>query len=94
MYLGLRFVFLALFVLSFSDITTKFLRPRKYNCLLFLFFFSDSKGVYGLLAIPAGLVFLVGILLKEPETHNFRNQQVLNPTVYYLVLYFDQCLNF
>nr|GLL32765.1 probable folate-biopterin transporter 2 [Ipomoea trifida] len=34
------------------------------------------KGVFGLLAIPSGLVFFVGILLDEPKTHNFRYQQV------------------
>lgn len=34
------------------------------------------KGVYGLLAIPAGLVLLVGIVLKEPHTPNFAYGQV------------------
>ncbi|CAH9107629.1 unnamed protein product [Cuscuta epithymum] len=34
------------------------------------------KGVYGLLAIPFGLVFLVGILLKEPDLHNSPSHQV------------------
>ncbi|RAL47951.1 hypothetical protein DM860_015738 [Cuscuta australis] len=34
------------------------------------------EGVYGLLAIPSGLVFLVGILLKEPEMHNAPYQRV------------------
>ncbi|PHT40083.1 putative folate-biopterin transporter 5 [Capsicum baccatum] len=33
-------------------------------------------GVYGLLSIPAGLVVLVGVLLKESQTHNFAYQQV------------------
>ncbi|XP_016462710.1 putative folate-biopterin transporter 2 [Nicotiana tabacum] len=33
-------------------------------------------GVYGLLSIPAVLVFLVGVLLKEPQTYNFAYQQV------------------
>ncbi|XP_016557436.1 probable folate-biopterin transporter 2 isoform X2 [Capsicum annuum] len=32
-------------------------------------------GVYGLLSIPAGLVVLVGVLLKESQTHNFAYQQ-------------------
>ncbi|XP_019224031.1 PREDICTED: probable folate-biopterin transporter 2 isoform X2 [Nicotiana attenuata] len=32
-------------------------------------------GVYGLLSIPAVLVFLVGVLLKEPQTYNFAYQQ-------------------
>ncbi|CAN4077127.1 unnamed protein product [Withania somnifera] len=33
-------------------------------------------GVYGLLSIPAGLVVLVGVLVKESQTHNFAYQQV------------------
>ncbi|CAN4075737.1 unnamed protein product [Withania somnifera] len=33
-------------------------------------------GVYGLLSIPTGLVVLVGVLLKESQTHNFAYQQV------------------
>ncbi|XP_015085325.1 probable folate-biopterin transporter 2 isoform X1 [Solanum pennellii] len=33
-------------------------------------------GVYGLLSIPAGLVILVGVLLKESPTHSFAYQQV------------------
>ncbi|KAJ8561150.1 hypothetical protein K7X08_027340 [Anisodus acutangulus] len=33
-------------------------------------------GVYGLLSIPAGLLVLVGVLLKESLTHNFAYQQV------------------
>ncbi|GAV80075.1 BT1 domain-containing protein [Cephalotus follicularis] len=34
------------------------------------------KGVFGLLTIPAGLVFLVGILLHEPHLPNFSYSQV------------------
>lgn len=34
------------------------------------------KGVFGLLSIPAGLVFLVGILLDEPFIPNFSYRQV------------------
>ncbi|KAJ6758687.1 FOLATE-BIOPTERIN TRANSPORTER 1 CHLOROPLASTIC [Salix koriyanagi] len=34
------------------------------------------KGVFGLLSIPAGLVFLVGILLDEPFMFNFSYRQV------------------
>ncbi|XP_061952040.1 probable folate-biopterin transporter 2 isoform X1 [Populus nigra] len=34
------------------------------------------KGVFGLLSIPAGLVFLVGILLDEPFMPNFSYRQV------------------
>lgn len=34
------------------------------------------NGVFGLLSIPAGLVFAVGVLLKEPQTPNFAYQQV------------------
>ncbi|EXC01114.1 hypothetical protein L484_025485 [Morus notabilis] len=34
------------------------------------------KGVYGLLTIPAGLVFTVGIVLNEPHTPNFPYNQV------------------
>ncbi|KAK9947227.1 hypothetical protein M0R45_012659 [Rubus argutus] len=34
------------------------------------------KGVYGLLAIPSGLVFLIGTLLKEPHSPNFAYTQV------------------
>ncbi|KAH8482872.1 hypothetical protein H0E87_030095 [Populus deltoides] len=34
------------------------------------------KGVFGLLSIPAGLVFLVGILLEEPFMPNFSYRQV------------------
>ncbi|PON68357.1 Folate-biopterin transporter [Parasponia andersonii] len=34
------------------------------------------KGVYGLLAIPAGLVLFVGIVLKEPRMANFQYGQV------------------
>ncbi|PQQ21001.1 putative folate-biopterin transporter 2 [Prunus yedoensis var. nudiflora] len=34
------------------------------------------SGVYGLLAIPAGLVFLVGTLLNEPHSPNFAYTQV------------------
>lgn len=34
------------------------------------------KGVFGLLTIPAGLVFLVGILLDEPYMPNFDYRQV------------------
>ncbi|MCD7454024.1 hypothetical protein HAX54_023291 [Datura stramonium] len=37
---------------------------------------SPALGVYGLLSIPAGLVVLVGVLLKESRTHNFAYQQV------------------
>ncbi|XP_059292305.1 probable folate-biopterin transporter 2 isoform X2 [Lycium ferocissimum] len=33
-------------------------------------------GVYGLLSIPAGLVVLVGVLLKESQTYDFAYQQV------------------
>ncbi|CAK9141327.1 unnamed protein product [Ilex paraguariensis] len=33
-------------------------------------------GVYGLLAVPFGLVFLVGIVLKEPYMPNFSYRQV------------------
>ncbi|CAL8995920.1 unnamed protein product [Prunus brigantina] len=36
------------------------------------------KGVYGLLAIPFGLVFLIGTLLKEPHSPNFAYTQVVN----------------
>ncbi|KAG7029472.1 putative folate-biopterin transporter 2 [Cucurbita argyrosperma subsp. argyrosperma] len=35
-----------------------------------------SKGVYGLLAIPAGLVFLVGMILNEPHMPDFNYRQV------------------
>ncbi|XP_034200136.1 probable folate-biopterin transporter 2 isoform X1 [Prunus dulcis] len=35
------------------------------------------KGVDGLLAIPAGLVFLVGTLLNEPHSPNFAYTQVV-----------------
>ncbi|XP_027180332.1 probable folate-biopterin transporter 2 [Coffea eugenioides] len=34
------------------------------------------NGVFGLLSIPAGLVLLVGVLLKEPQMPNFAYQQV------------------
>ncbi|XP_062101677.1 probable folate-biopterin transporter 2 [Humulus lupulus] len=34
------------------------------------------KGVYGLLTIPSGLVFFVGIVLKEPHVPNFQYRQV------------------
>ncbi|KAL2236899.1 probable folate-biopterin transporter 2 isoform X1 [Sesamum indicum] len=34
------------------------------------------QGVYGLLTIPAGLVFIVGILLKEPRTSSFAYEQI------------------
>ncbi|WOG83989.1 hypothetical protein DCAR_0103168 [Daucus carota subsp. sativus] len=34
------------------------------------------RGVYGLLTIPAGLLLLVGFLLKEPHTPNFAYGQV------------------
>lgn len=34
------------------------------------------KGVFGLLTIPAGLVFLVGIMLDEPHMPNFAYRQV------------------
>ncbi|XP_023002314.1 probable folate-biopterin transporter 2 [Cucurbita maxima] len=34
------------------------------------------KGVYGLLAIPGGLVLLVGVLLNEPHMPNFNYRQV------------------
>ncbi|XP_071917795.1 probable folate-biopterin transporter 2 isoform X2 [Coffea arabica] len=33
------------------------------------------NGVFGLLSIPAGLVLLVGVLLKEPQMPNFAYQQ-------------------
>ncbi|KAE8056239.1 hypothetical protein FH972_013028 [Carpinus fangiana] len=34
------------------------------------------KGVFGLLTIPAGLVFLIGIMLDEPHMPNFAYRQV------------------
>ncbi|KAL0330884.1 UNVERIFIED_CONTAM: putative folate-biopterin transporter 2 [Sesamum angustifolium] len=34
------------------------------------------QGVYGLLTLPAGLVFIVGILLKEPRTSSFAYEQI------------------
>ncbi|PIN17902.1 hypothetical protein CDL12_09428 [Handroanthus impetiginosus] len=34
------------------------------------------QGVYGLLTIPAGLVLLVGCLLKEPRTSSFAYEQI------------------
>ncbi|KAK4435742.1 putative folate-biopterin transporter 2 [Sesamum alatum] len=34
------------------------------------------QGVYGLLTIPAGLVFVVGMLLKEPRTSSFAYEQI------------------
>ncbi|KAL2517487.1 putative folate-biopterin transporter 2 [Abeliophyllum distichum] len=34
------------------------------------------QGVFGLLAIPAGLVLLVGVLLKENKTSSFAYQQI------------------
>ncbi|EEF46859.1 transporter, putative [Ricinus communis] len=38
--------------------------------------FIGSKGVFGLLTIPAGLVLLVGIMLEEPIMLNFNYRQV------------------
>ncbi|KAK6158762.1 hypothetical protein DH2020_006076 [Rehmannia glutinosa] len=35
-----------------------------------------SQGVYGLLTIPAGLVLLVGVLLKEHRTSSFAYEQI------------------
>ena len=47
-------------------------------CLLNLFILPfEWKGVYGLLTIPAGLVFVVGILLKEQRVSAFAYEQVL-----------------
>ncbi|CAO2815976.1 unnamed protein product [Amaranthus hypochondriacus] len=38
--------------------------------------FIGPKGVFGLLTIPAALIFLVGIILHEPQTVNFSYKQV------------------
>jgi hypothetical protein len=42
--------------------------------------------VFGLLTIPAGLVFLVGIMLDEPHMPNFAYRQVLFRSCLILVL--------
>lgn len=56
----------------------------KENCMIDLGKFQSgtdfivfSKGVFGILMIPAGLVFLVGILLKESRGSTFAYEQVL-----------------
>ncbi|KAG6391323.1 hypothetical protein SASPL_149077 [Salvia splendens] len=36
----------------------------------------SPQGVYGLLTIPAGLVFVVGVLLKEQRISSFANEQI------------------
>jgi hypothetical protein len=42
--------------------------------------------VFGLLTIPAGLVFLIGIMLDEPHMPNFAYRQVLFSSCLILVL--------
>ena len=42
--------------------------------------------MFGLLTIPAGLVFLIGIMLDEPHMPNFAYRQVLSSSCLILVL--------
>ncbi|KAK9281681.1 hypothetical protein L1049_004585 [Liquidambar formosana] len=42
----------------------------------FLVHLVGSKGVFGILSIPAGLVILVGMVLKETHVHNFAYRRV------------------
>lgn len=47
-----------------------------YSLSGFLVHFVGPKGVFGVLSVPAGLVILVGMFLREPHVHNFSYRRV------------------
>lgn len=47
-----------------------------YSLSGFLVHFVGPKGVFGVLSVPAGLVILVGMILREPHVHNFSYRRV------------------